>query len=200
MNFNKIFDIFGKKIFYSAAVLYWFVFFFGNKVDFDLKNISNENYKLIIVTTGLLSTAVIVVDALSVLYNLTKNLIKKSFAKKKNRDDYFKAINLIKSYRNIDGLGILLALYTLPSSGHHHQKVVPQKYQQKIFRIVNNFSNISINHSSFYFDDKLIVRTETMFDSIYAFEFHEGFFNFLSNYFEKNPHQPADLLNFTIQT
>jgi hypothetical protein len=193
MNFNKIFDLFGKKIFWGIATCYWFVFFFGKNVDFELQNISNESYKLIIIGLGILSSFIIAVDLVSTLGGLMKKAFEGYQSNKKRHKKYLEVIDTITSYGNIDGLGILFSLYRLPSRGEHYKKSIPKTCSKSTFSILNSFSEITVDSQSFY-NVKLLNPKEISYQGeIISFDFDQEFFVFLREYFRGNNNEVVDL-------
>ena len=74
MNLEKIFEIFGKKIFYAITAFYWAVSFFGENLGFELSKVPN-NYGYVVSGLGLLSTFLVFVDVVSLLGIFIKKLL-----------------------------------------------------------------------------------------------------------------------------
>lgn len=187
MNLEKIFEIFGKKIFYAITAFYWAVFFFGENLGFELAKVPN-NYGYVVSGLGLLSTFLIFVDVAVLFGIFIKKSREYSYAEKERKEYYLKAIKTIQRYGNIDGLGILLSLTLLPSRGDHWQKVIPQNCQKKdVYGILQLFSKVTVGKK--YYDKVLT------FDScLGSFDFDKGFFEFLEeDYFVNNKHEKVDL-------
>lgn len=199
MNFDKIFEIFGKKIFYAIALSYWFIFLYGSVINFNLDSILNDSLKYSLVFFGVLSTVFVVLDILGVFGNWLHLIFSNFIANKKRKDNYLKAIETIRGYSDIDGLGILLTLCYFPSRGDHHNKMVDEEHSrsQVTSGIVNTYSEITVDPTSLY-GGKLIsgIKSDYYGGNIVSFKINKAFFDFLMNdYFVKNSHQKVNLLS-----
>lgn len=187
MNLEKIFEIFGKKIFYTIAAFYWAVFFFGKDLGFELTKVP-DNYRYLVIGLGLLSSSFVFVDAVVLFGVFVKKFCEYSFSEKEKKEYYLKAIKTIQRYENIDALGVLLSLLSFPSRGDHWKKGIPSNCQKNdVYAILKLFSEVTI-------DAKHYNKVLTLYSESSNFDFNKGFFEFLEEeYFVKNKHEKVDL-------
>ncbi len=192
MNLEKIFEIFGKKIFYTIAIFYWAVFFFGEKLGFELEKIPSDLYKYLVIGAGLLGSAFVLADIVVALGVFIKKYLEYFYTEKEKREYYLKAIKTIQRYEN--GLGILFSLLDFQPRGDHWKKHVPSKYQKpEMEALLNTFSNVAVNRSG---SKKVLFAFKSDSLSYYSnqFDFDKGFFEFLEEeYFVENKHEKFDL-------
>ena len=81
----------------------WATLFFGKTLGFELQEI--PSYKFLVIGFGILSNIFVVFHILTLFGVFIKKFCEYSYAEKERKEYYLKAINTIKRYGNIDGLG-----------------------------------------------------------------------------------------------
>lgn len=190
---DKIFE--NIKILCAVTAFCWLIFFFGDELGFELSEMSNKNYRYAIIGLGLFGSCAVVVHLISLLWKL----MQKIFRFYQERQGYLRAIETVRHYgdKNLNGLDVLRSFYDFPPGGELWQKKVPRDLTKSLIvtGMLDIFSKITVKKSSIY-DRKLlrIVRPSSYDgEAVYSFEFNEGFFKFLEEFFKKTKHQKVDL-------
>ena len=188
MNFeflSNLVKLFGKKCYYACVVLLIVLQF--NKTFEEFFLIKKEFYFLL-----WLFAIIAIIDILNICYLKLKEFKSKKEHEKQKTKNFLNSIELVKlNHKN--GIKILYFLFNLPVHGDENCKSIKNisrvldysnSKEFELFEIVSKFANILIDK-----DNKFLLKNKNQ-----IIIFDKEFYEFLKNYFQKNPQKKFDYL------
>ncbi len=179
MNFeflSNLVKLFGKKCYYACAALLIVIPFNDALEEFF---INNKKYFVALWLFAIIA----IIDILNICYLELKEFKSKKEHEKQKTKNFLNSIELVKlNHKN--GIKILYFLFNLPVHGDENCKSIKNIIRELDYSdIVSKFAKISIDK-----DNKFLLKNE-----IVIIIFDKEFYEFLKNYFQKNPQKKLNI-------